>query len=44
VVEEQGVPFLFDEKTAYLVGELVVDWDEDEGVDVYDESLGRPNC
>jgi hypothetical protein len=43
-VEEDGILFLFDKKTASLVGELVIDYDEPEGFTIYDESVPRSDC
>lgn len=44
VVEEEGIRFFFDQKTATLVGELVVDYDEADGFTIYDESVPRSDC
>jgi hypothetical protein len=36
-----GITFLFDPKTATLVGELVIDYDNGPGFTLYDESVPR---
>ncbi|MBL0386400.1 hypothetical protein JJB07_07050 [Tumebacillus sp. ITR2] len=43
-VEEEGLLFLFDTKTATLVGELVIDYDEADGFTIYDEAVPRSEC
>ncbi|WP_170119462.1 hypothetical protein [Tumebacillus permanentifrigoris] len=43
-VEEAGILFLFDSKTATLVAELVINYDDSEGFSLYDETLPGSNC
>jgi Fe-S cluster assembly iron-binding protein IscA len=43
-VEESGITFLFDAKTATLVAELVINYDDSEGFYLYDESIPGSNC
>jgi len=44
LLEEAGLPFLFDRKSITLVGQLVIDYDDHKGFTLYDEALGQgPN-
>lgn len=41
---ESGILFLFGAKTATLVQDLVIDYEESEGFSIYDESIPSSQC
>ncbi|WP_157729495.1 hypothetical protein [Tumebacillus algifaecis] len=43
-VEEAGILFLFGAKTSSLIQDLVIDYDDEDGFSIYDESIPSSQC